>query len=306
MIQSKSSDKKYQAYESAIMSLIPDIKTFSRILNHYYEKEPNLQILHQLFIISQHLTYEEEIGIREISNFLRKFLMDYNLEIKNILEQGFTRQLELFPAQNQDPQNEHSINFNSNNNYDNNENFDLQQNYINNPISRSSLMEIQIENILLPPNRKIILSLDDLIEFALKILLKIHYKEQQKLSNLIMEIVSDLKELVSEGEGEEKSNDSDLKKKEKNIIKDIKEKLNEIENFKENLNKNKGKNALEITNRIYQIEMDLDRLDEELREVKFEEAAINSRILKLCLFVIRFCRNNFQCKFFDSNYSIIC
>lgn len=239
------------------------------------------------------------MGIREISNFLRKYLMDYNLETKNILEQGFSRQLELFPSLPNNRQNENSQ-FSNNQNYSETAygNRDLQDLNINNHISKTSLMEIKLENTLLGPNRKIILSLDDLIEFGLKILLKIHYKEQQKLSNFIMEIVSDLKEMVSEGEGdaEDKANVSELKKKEKNIIKEIKEKLNEMENLRENLNKKRQKNALDATNKIYKIENDLDKLDEELRGVKFEESAINSRILKLCIFVVKFCRNSHQCK----------
>jgi len=249
------------------MSALPDIKTFTTVLNHYYEKEPNMSILHQLFLISQYLIYDEEMGIREISNFLRKYLMDYNLETKNILEQGFSRQLELFPSLPHNSQNENSQ-FSNNQDYSETAygNRDLQDLNINNHISKTSLMEIRLKNTLLSPNRKIILSLDDLIEFGLKILLKIHYKEQQKLSNFIMEIVSDLKEMVSEGEGdaEDKANVSDLKKKEKNIIKEIKEKLNEMENIRENLNKKRQKNALDATNKIYKIENDLDKLDDEL------------------------------------------
>lgn len=295
-MQLKSADKKYEALESSIISALPDIKTFSSILNHFYEKEPNMSILHQLFLISQYLQYDEEMGIREISNFLRKFLIDYNLETKNILEQGFSRQIELFPSLSQNLENENSQFSYEQPSYGNR---DLQDMDINNHLSRTNLMEIKLENTLLAPNRKIILSLDDLIEFGLKILLKIYYKEQQKLSNFIMEIVADLKEMVSEGEGEgeEKANVSELKKKEKNVIKEIKEKLCEMDNLKENLNNKKEKNALEATNKIYKLENDLDRLDEELRHVKFEESAINARILKLCVFVIKFCRNSHQCNF---------
>jgi len=281
------------------MSAMPDIKTFTSILNHFYEKEPNMSILHQLFLISQHLTYDEEMGIREISNFLHKFLMDYNLETKNILEQGFSRQLELFPIPSQDSQNSNSQFENKINNSDESSyrNRDMQDLQINISISKTNLMEIKLENTLLSPNRKIVLSLDDLIEFGLKILLKIHFQEQQKLSNFIMEIVADLKELVSEGEADsdDKTNISELKKKEKNIIKEIKEKLIEMENLKENLNRKRDKNALDVTNKIYKIENDLDQLDDQLRKVKFEESAINSRILKLCIFVIKFCRNSNQC-----------
>jgi len=306
LLQSKSSEKKYEVLETTIMNSMPDIKSFTSILNHYYEKEPNLSILHQLFLISQHLNYDEEMGIREITNFLKKFLMDFNLETKNILEQGFSRQIELFPTGDGHSQNE-TINFSNvnktnNNLYSSSENYsnrDLQDNNINNYILKSNLMEIKLENTLLPLNRKIILSLDDLIEYGLKILLIINYKEQQKLSNFIMEIVSDLKELISEGEGEEKNNVSELKRKEFKIIQEIKEKLNEAENLKESLNKKRdNKNALDITNHIYKIENEIDRLDEELRDVKFEESKIKTRILKLCIFVIKFCRNSYQCKYF--------
>lgn len=283
------------------MSVLPDIKTFTMILNHYYEKEPNMLILHQLFLISQHLTYDEEIGIREISNFLRKLLLDYNLDFRNALEENFARQIELFPSNtNNIEENELHSNDNSAQRKILLENFttnDPKDKFLDYNISKYRHMEIKFDNAILPANRKIILSLDDLLDFAMKILLKIYYKESQKLSLFIMELVSDLKDLISTGNPEE-NEVSELKKREAEIIKEIKEKIAEIEALKENLNKKKEKHALDTTNQIFRLEKELDNLDEELITIKNEEAAIYLRVLKLCVFLVKYCKNSSQCNFF--------
>jgi hypothetical protein len=51
-------------------------------------------------------------------------------------------------------------------------------------------MVTQVENMLLPPNRKIVESLDDLIDFALKVLLNIFENHHNQLFTCIMKVIS--------------------------------------------------------------------------------------------------------------------
>ena len=49
-------------------------------------------------------------------------------------------------------------------------------------------MITQVENMLLPPNRKLVETLEDLIDFALKILLNIFEKQHNQLFHCIMRV----------------------------------------------------------------------------------------------------------------------
>lgn len=50
-------------------------------------------------------------------------------------------------------------------------------------------MITQVENMLLPPNRKLVETLEDLIDFALKILLNIFEKQHTQLFHCIMKVL---------------------------------------------------------------------------------------------------------------------
>ena len=54
-------------------------------------------------------------------------------------------------------------------------------------------MITQVENMLLPPNRKLVQTLEDLIDFALKILLNIFEKQHHQLFTSIMKVIKLIK-----------------------------------------------------------------------------------------------------------------
>ena len=299
-MNSKGFDKNLEPLKTSIMNILPDVKTFTSILDHFYtnNKENSFQIIHQLFLISQYLTFDEEIGNREITTFLKKFLIDYSLENKNILENKFTKKLELFPCMS-DQRVNNTDNSLQNSFYDNN-NSEEKDDYLGNHISKANLMDIKLENTLLTPNRKIILSLDDLIDYALKILLKIYYKEQLKLSTFVMELISDLQELISSGDSSD--NTSELKKNEFQIISNIKEKVFNLTTMRETLEKKKDKKNNELITKISKEEKELADLDSILFKVKNEEFSINLRVLRLCIFLIKYCKISTSCKIKIKNY----
>ena len=94
-----------------------------------------------------------------------------------------------------------------------------------------------------------------------------------------------MKEKVDGGEDE---NDS-LKAKKKKHLEEIKEKLGEVQNLKEQKNEDKKK-RVEYERKIKSVEGDIDELDNALSEVMREERQIHLRILKLCEFLIKYCK----------------
>ena len=128
----------------------------------------------------------------------------------------------------------------------------------------------------------------------MKIIQKIYYKEPKKLGFFIMEIVSDLQELINNN-----SEDGEIPiliKKQNEITEEIKDKNLTIENLKDNLRKNKNINAIKLTNEINKIENEINQLDQNLFNLMGEETAINLRIIRMCIFLIKFCKSSSQCK----------
>ena len=68
-----------------------------------------------------------------------------------------------------------------------------------------------------------------------------------------------------------------------------------IENLKDKL-KNKNKNAMKLTNEINEIEKEIQQMDENLLNLMSEETAVNIRIIRMCTFLIKFCKTSSQCK----------
>ena len=141
--------------------------------------------------------------------------------------------------------------------------------------NESRLLMNNLENNYLPFSRRIIFSMEDLIDHALKILFKIYYNVTKEFYLFIMEIVYELKELY------ESNNIQDSINK---LISEIKDKVTEIQAL--DLKKNKDKNRIAIDNEIIKKQKDLDMLDDNLINLTKEEKTIINRILKLCEFIL--------------------
>lgn len=263
---SNKQDEATLQLKTSIYEFLPDNKTYAKIMQHFYQKERNIMILHQLFLIGFHLTYTEEIGNQEMIKFMRKFISDLELETYTLQDYSF-RKLD-FNGNVQSPPDEIAE-------------------YNNEELSPENMLQKNLENILLPPTRKMILSLEDLVELALKILLKIHYNEHSQLFTSIMEIVDEISEPLQIGE--HPSGLSELKFKQRDMVEQIKEKLAMIGNLENSL-KNSGKSRIEIEKKIKRVKDEMEALDDKLFSLTKDEKNILMRKLKLCEFLIKYCK----------------
>lgn len=230
-------------------------------MSYFYEEDLNVFILHQLFLIALNLNYEDETGNREMLNFLKKFITDKDLESKMINDEA-QRKL-LFDTHSQpDP---------IISKYD--EEIEYRKN-----------MENSLENVLLPTSRKIVMSLEDLLEYALKIFLKIHYNQPNQLFTTIMEPVNEM------NDKETNSNISIhyIKTKQIELIERIKEKISLLESLEEK--KKKEKNRIELDRKLLNEQKALENLDDDLFNLTREEQKLLARMLKLCEFLIKYCK----------------
>jgi hypothetical protein len=224
-------------------------------------------ILHQLFLIGFHLSYEDEIGNREMISVLKKFICDLTLENETIMSDSSQKKLDFNNNMQSQPDNINELN--------------------NQEIDDEKMLIKNMENILLPNNRRIILSMDDMLEYALKILLKIHYNQNNQLFTSIMESVNEINEPLEVDK--EKNNLSVLKGRQKDLIERIKEKMASIGALDDKKKKD-GKNRVDIERKLQKEQTDLNQLDDELYQVTQEERNILVRKLKLCEFLIKYCR----------------
>lgn len=236
------------ALRNTIIELLPDIKTLSHIINYFYTTECNIMILHQLFLIATYLSYDDEIGNREMINVLRSFLLDTNLDKKSLADSIFRK-----------------IDFGS-----------IGENY-EEEINENRLLLNNMENNLLPHSRRIILSMEDLLDHALKILFKIHYNINNQFFLFIMDLVNELKEIHESAKYSERISEMIIK---------IKECIAETTQLEEK--KKKDKNRLEIERLIIDKQKKLDDYDEELISITREEKNIIKRELRLCEFLIKY------------------
>lgn len=264
---SSKQDNAAIALKNSIIDLLPDSSTFAKVMSHFYEEELSVFILHQLFLIALHLNYEEEKGNYEILNFLRKFIIDKNLESKMVKDEA---QKKLLFDVHSDPDPLIAK-------YD--EEMDIRKNLDN-----------MLENILLPTSRKIVLSLEDLLEYALKIYLKIHYNQPNILFANIMEPVNEM----NDSESTSDSSIYFIKNRQKELIEKIKEKVYTLETLEEK--KKKEKNRMEIDRKLLNEQKALEALDDELFNLTRDERKILVRMSKLCEFLIKYCKLPSQSK----------
>lgn len=94
-----------------------------------------------------------------------------------------------------------------------------------------------------------------------------------------------MKELIDGGDEENNS----MKKKKTAVLDKIKEKLSILQNLREQKNEDRKK-RIEFDKKIKIEEDAIEDLDKELLEVIREEKQIFLRILKLCEFLIKYCK----------------
>ena len=256
------SKKEFDSYLNDIIDLLPDGTTFSKILIHFYISSPNIYILHQLLLISLYMAFQDEIGNREIVEFIKKLIGDVTLSGKKVNDFHFRKiSFDNFLDKNDDI-NEDDFNYND--------------------ITEDKRNEMLVNNYLLPIERKIIFSMEDLIDLALLIMKMIYQGKDNQLFTIIMEVINELKDnLDSESEGS-------LKYKQREIYEKMKEKVNIVDLLEEKLKK-ENEDRIEIQKKLKNENEQIDNLEDELLSLTTIERNTLYRISLLCKFTINYC-----------------
>lgn len=127
--------------------------------------------------------------------------------------------------------------------------------------------------------------MDDLVDYTLKILLKIFKTEPIQLFTWLMETISDLNDLCVDNDVTVYDKNMSFIRQKQMLIEKIKEKLQIIEELKENKRKQKNKN---FENLLQKEKEEKDQLDQELFETSEEEKNTYLRILKLSEFLVKY------------------
>ena len=278
-----SQQKENEIFKNDVLDLFPDETTFCKILTNFYIKNPNIYILHQLLIISQYIPYQDEVGNKEFLDFIHTFISDISLVNKKITDFQFKRK----------------ITFNQNTDGDD---CDAEQiNYLD-EFNEEKETEITVNNYLLNSTRKIICSMEDLVEYALNILKRIYRGKQNELFREIMQIVSELKDSVEDRPNEvnpsqntqqiQTQNNSteykSLKQKENELLEKTKEKLNVIDQIEDDIKRGKG-NRIELQMQLNNENKLLEELDNQMQVLTKQEESTLYRMNILCKFVINNC-----------------
>jgi hypothetical protein len=276
-----SQQKDNEIFKNDVLDLLPDETTYCKILTNFYITNPNIYILHQLLIVCQYIPYQDEVGNREFIEFIHSFISDISLVNKKITDFQFKRK----------------ITFNQN--LDNDEYDTEQLNYLD-EFNEEKETEITVNNYLLNSNRKIICSMEDLVEYALNILKRIYRGKQNELFREIMQIVSELKDSVEDRQNEvnpsqntqqipmQNNEYKTLKQKENELLEKTKEKLNVIEQIEDDIKRGKG-NRIELQMQLNNENKLLEDLDNQMQILTKQEESTLYRMNILCKFVINNC-----------------
>ena len=274
-----SQQKDNEIFKNDVLDLLPDETTYCKIMTNFYLTNPNIYILHQLLIVSQYIPYQDEVGNREFIEFIHTFISDISLVNKKITDFQFKRK----------------ITFNQNLDDD-----DEQNNYLD-EFNEEKETEIIVNNYLLNSNRKIICSMEDLVEYALNILKRIYRGKQNELFREIMQIVSELKDTVEDRPNEVNPSQNtqqintqnnleykSIKQKENELLEKTKEKLNVIEQIEDDIKRGK-RNRIDLQMQLNNENKLLEDLDNQMQVLTKQEESTLYRMNILCKFVINNC-----------------
>ena len=277
-----SQQKENEIFKNDVLDLLPDETTYCKIMTNFYLINPNIYILHQLLIVSQYIPYQDEVGNREFINFIHAFISDIDLVNKKITDFQFKRKIAF------------------NQNIENEDGEGEQPNYLD-EFNEEKETEILVNNYLLNNNRKIICSMEDLVEYALNILKRIYRGKQNELFREIMQIVSELKDSVEDRQQEVNHSQNTqqiptqnnqeyktIKQKENELLEKTKEKLSVIEQIEDDIKRGKG-NRIELQMQLNNENKLLEDLDNQMLVLTKQEESTLYRMNILCKFVINNC-----------------
>lgn len=249
---------------ASVIDILPDGRTFSKILAHFYISSPNIFILHQLLLIAQSMPFQDELGNNEMMEFIKQFISDLSLQTKKVKDFSFRKLT--FNRMDTKP-----------------DDFDYNEYYHNSnkELSEEKKNEMCLNNILLPLQRRIILSMEDLVELNLEIMKLISNGKDNLLFLDIMGVINELREHL------DIESENSLKRQQKDILDQIKEKVSIIEELEEK--KKSDKDKLQTQKELIATNKEFNLLDNQLFEITLQEGRILYRIIKLCEFTVNHC-----------------
>ena len=257
-------DRAQDSLRSEVADTLPDGTTYSKVLAFFYVSQSNVFILHQLLLIGAHLPFQDEVGNREVLEFVHKFISDTTLPTKKVNDCTFRRQM--FRRMDSRPE-------------------DTYNDYTSaTQLTEEKRMELSLNNCLLPVHRRIILSMEDLVEHCLWLMKLIFAGKDNLLFTSIMEVVGELRECV------DIEVDNSLKQQQKHLLELFKEKIALVESLQERLSATKGEKRLECQAQLNAETKELNHLDKQLYDVTQKEGHILYRVITLCKFAVNHCK----------------
>ena len=257
-------DKAQDSFKSEITDMLPDGTTYSKVLAFFYVSQSNIFILHQLLLIGTHLPFQDEVGNREVLEFIHKFICDTTLPTKKANDCTFRRQM--FKRMDSKPE-------------------DTYNDYTSDTqLTEEKRIELHLNNCLLPSHRRIILSMEDLVEHCLWLMKLIFTGKDNLLFTSIMEVVGELREYV------DIDVDNSLKQQQKALLEMFKEKITLVESLQDKLSSAKGEKRLECQAQLNSETKELNNLDKQLYDVTQKEGHVLYRVITLCKFAVNHCK----------------
>lgn len=257
-------DKAQDSFKTEITDILPDGATYAKVLAFFYVSQCNIFILHQLLLIGTHLPFQDEIGNREVLEFIHKFICDTTLPTKKVNDCTFRRQM--FKRMDSKPE-------------------DTYNDYTSDTqLTEEKRIELYLNNCLLPSHRRIILSMEDLVEHCLSLMKLIYTGKDNLLFTSIMEVVGELREYV------DIDVDNSLKQQQKVLLEKFKEKITLVESLQDRLSSAKGEKRLECQAQLNSETKELNYLDKQLYDVTQKEGHILYRVITLCKYAVNHCK----------------
>lgn len=311
---SKYDSHKSKLIKDFIEEYLPTTQSISDNIYYFYKEEPNVLVLHQLFLLLENCgDFSNDNYNRSLNTILNKMLLDMKLEridINNIRHNYKLSQLSPLEFNNLENrlQNNNLSNAFMGHKDDKLIGTDIAKgsNKIENNIfidSEGSLkLNILLENALLPSDRKIFSSLSDLIDNILTLMMRIYGNGNDFLRTLTT-LMSELNENLEEDNDPDTTNlniaanlnVSFYKRKRDELTLKIQEKLAEIQDL-DVLLKRKKVIREKIEKKIQENTILISEWDLNIEEIKKEEINTNLRILKIAEFLIKNCKMNHQRK----------
>ena len=229
---------------SYLEEILPTLIELCEVINFYYKREQNCFIIHQLILIVQTgYTFTDNSGNKVLNDLLKSMLIDLDLDQINLKDLNRMKlNFFKFTEKKAEDDNINIINY--------------------------------VENTILPLNRRVISSVEDLLNDFLLLMYKSSNKTDLAFFQNICAILSDISDDIYQ-DNEDEHDISVITARKKELKELIMNKTNEIGNLEVLLQNNKG-NKLKLQQQIKDEAMKKSKIENELETIMNDERLIIS------------------------------